>query len=169
MKRFLVILPLSLLLLCSFDATLVLSVNEDEVNQAINHAENALVAAFESVLVAEKVGANVSGLIAKLNQAVNLLTVSQTLLIKGKLDDALAVATSSLEIADSVIDDSIQYKISALALHETLFKRYVKLAILGTPFFLAFMFLLWLFFERYYTQKMLFSSRAMLHVGSRSV
>jgi hypothetical protein len=86
----------------------VLSASDDEARTAVANADQALRTAFESVQNAEKAGANVSGLMRRLNDAGVALTSAETALQMGNYSDSLNNAASCEILAESIASDAVK-------------------------------------------------------------
>jgi hypothetical protein len=70
----------------------VFAVSSDDAQAAINRAESKMSSAYESVLEAEKAGANVSSLLVKLNNGSALLSKAQMQYRIGNFSEAVSFA-----------------------------------------------------------------------------
>ena len=66
--------------------------------------------AFNSVLDAEKAGANVSHLLVKLNAAVELLSDAQNAYNSGNTANVTSLANNAIQIANQVNDDALNLR-----------------------------------------------------------
>jgi hypothetical protein len=132
-----------------------LAYTKDEANTSIQQADEAAASAFKIVLEAEKVGANVSRLITKMNEAAVLLTNAKIMAYKENFHDTIELANSSIEIANSVKYEAINLKISTLSLHDYIFKISIIESLFGVTAFLLSMIFLWRWFKSYYAHKIL--------------
>jgi hypothetical protein len=74
----------------------------DAAASAINQGEDTVVVAYEAVLDAEHAGANVTGLLAQLNEAGALLAEAQVAFRLGDFDEAVRFADLAAEIGEEV-------------------------------------------------------------------
>jgi len=89
--------------------------SEDTAASALANAEESIVLAYQATLNAEEAGANVSGLLVRLNEAGQLLASAQ---IEYRLDDfekANELSESSKSIAEEVQNAAVNLKDSALS------------------------------------------------------
>lgn len=101
----------AVLVLCLVVSTpRVLSASNDEARTAVAAADDALRTAFGSVQDAERAGANVSGLISRLNDAGVVLTSAETALQMGNYSDSLNYAASCKTLAESIGSDAVKLK-----------------------------------------------------------
>jgi len=100
--------------LASIFTTEILAANsEDTAATSIEGAENALVSAHQAVLEAEQVGANVSGLLAQLNDAGEFLAKAHMAHTLGDFDEAIRLASLCSEISESVKDEADEMRVKA--------------------------------------------------------
>lgn len=83
-------------------------------------AEETVTMAYQAVLRAEEAGANVSGLLSRLNEATGLLARAQVANRAGRADEATSLAILSRNIGAGVGDDALRLKRSALSLSSQL-------------------------------------------------
>jgi len=150
--RFLVAVLLSALV----PSSLGLISSQDEAHTAVQLGEEAISSAFEAVLEAESAGANVSGLVQKLNEAVGFLSEARVLAASGGFDgEAAEFASRCVDVADRVRDEALALLASALAHRDFVFRLSVVGSVVGVSVFLSFMFLSWRWFKVYYRRKVL--------------
>ena len=93
-------------LLFVLSSTLMLSAsatdNQEVAASIISEAEQSMAQAYEAVLDAERVGANVSGLLAKLNNAAALLSEAHMAFEVGDFEEATRFAELSNEVEREV-------------------------------------------------------------------
>lgn len=98
----------------SIFTTKILAANsEDTATTSIDGAENALVSAYQAVLEVKQVGANVSGLLAQLNEAGELLADAHMAYRLGNFDNATSSADQSKDIGIEVENKAYELKDSA--------------------------------------------------------
>jgi len=129
----------------------------------IEEAESKLHVAFEAVLEAESVGANVSGLIARLNEAGELLAEAEIADKIGSFSEAVSKAEQCSVLADGVMDEAITLKGEVLAGAQIAFWQDLTVTAMGSAVFLVAMFFVWGWFKRAYAKKLL---RMKLEVAS---
>ena len=144
---------LVLLCLCSPGIASALALDEDYMS--IQQADEAVSSAFVVVLDAEVAGANVSMLVAELNEAVGSLVEANLLLANGMVDEAAEAVRLSVEIAERVEDEGLVLKASVLAQRDFVFMLSVAGSIVGVPVFLVFMLFVWRRFKRSYERRVL--------------
>jgi len=127
----------------------------DEASSAIGYADNALSRAFEAVLEAERAGANVSGLIARLNEAGELLAEAEIARKIGSISEAVSEAEQCSVLADGVRDEAITLKGEALAGAQIAFWQDLTVTAMGSAVFLIVLFFVWGWFKRAYAKKLL--------------
>jgi hypothetical protein len=86
--------------------TIFASNSEDAATTSIERAENVLVSAFQAVLEAEQVGADVSVLLAQLNEAEEFLAEARMALGLGEFDEAVHSANICSEIGETVTSEA---------------------------------------------------------------
>jgi len=121
----------------------------------LQDSESSLNLAFKKVLEAERAGANVTALIARLNEAVDLLLEANLLERNGKHDEAAEAASAAAEISREVEDQASELKNSALSNREFAFKFSIAGSAVGVSAFLFFMSRLWRRFKKYYVDRIL--------------
>jgi len=90
--------------------------SEETATTSIEKAEDALVSAFQDVLKAERVGANVSALLAQLNDAGELLAEARIAYRLGDFDEAVLSANLCSEIGEGVRDEADELRVEAYGL-----------------------------------------------------
>jgi hypothetical protein len=151
----LIAFTLVLLIFNLFTINNSLAYTKDEANTSIQQADEATTLAFQAVLEAEKVGANVSRLITKMNEAAVLLTNAKIMAYKEIFHDTIELANSSIEIANSVKYEAANLKISTMSLHDYIFKISIIESLVGVTAFLLSMTFFWRWFKSYYAHKIL--------------
>jgi len=87
--------------------------SEDDVASVISQAEDSVVSAYEALLEAEEAGANVSALLARLNEAAMLLAEADIAFGLGDFDVAILSADSCYEIGEEVWLEAIELQFEA--------------------------------------------------------
>jgi len=87
--------------------------SEDSAAASIERAEDALVSAYQAVLGAEEVGANVSVLLARLNDAEELLAEAQVAFKLEDFDEAVLSANNCSEIGENVKNEAYELRMEA--------------------------------------------------------
>lgn len=131
-----------------------LAVGFEEASVAVADADIALRGAFDAVSDAESAGANVSGLMGRLNEAGVALTGARVALAAGNYSDAVGRAGECRGLADGVVLDAGVLKNDAAA-QASLWWVTVLLGVTGSVVFVVVLFLVWLRFKRYYADRLL--------------
>jgi hypothetical protein len=106
---------------------------------------------------AEAAGANVSGLMGRLNEAGGALTSAGVALAVGNYSDAVSLAGTCTSLADGVSRDAGVLKSDSVA-RAADWMLTVSFSAVGAAVFVAVLFLVWRWFRRVYGEK-LFESR----------
>jgi len=131
-----------------------LTVGFEEASVAVADADGALRGAFVAVSDAESAGANVSGLIGRLNDAGVALTGARVALAVGNYSDAVGRAGECRGLADGVVLDAGVLKNDAAAQASRWWVT-VLLSVAGSVVFGVVLFLVWRRFKRYYADRLL--------------
>jgi hypothetical protein len=89
-------------------------VASSDARKTIDDARNALYIAYDSVLDAERAGADVTKLVVDLNAALSLLNKAEDYYARGDNGGALSYATQSKSIADQVVTEARVLKAQAI-------------------------------------------------------
>ena len=89
------------------------SINKEVAAFAISEAEQSMAQAYEAVLDAERVGADISGLLVRLNDAAALLSKARMAFDVGDFEEATRFAESTSEIGYEVVDEAELLEIEA--------------------------------------------------------
>ena len=127
----------------------------NEASSSVEVADVAVRQAFNATLDAERAGANVSGLILRLNEAGDTLGEAENALRNGDSSGAEDNASLCISIAESVSSDAIVLKTSALVEAQTVFWNDLTFSVVGIEVFVIVLALVWAWFKRRYTKKML--------------
>jgi len=127
----------------------------DEAASAIENADKLLRQAFESVLEAERAGANVSSLIGRLNEAAMLLAEAETAYRTGNSTEALTKAEKCSTLLNGVEYEALRLKSSAKASAKEALLQASAFSSLGIVLFLTVLFLVWTRFKRAYLKKLM--------------
>ena len=119
----------------------------------IAEAENALNAAAKIVIEAEKVGANVSDLVADLNRAADFLADAVTASANGSDGQATSLAENSKSLADNVSAEASELK--SLYSQSNILLSTMAFSGLGILVFLGILAVVWIAFRRAYTRRIL--------------
>jgi hypothetical protein len=127
----------------------------DEASSSVGEADVAVRRAFNAILDAERAGANVSGLIVRLNEAGSVLAEAEIALGNGNSSEATSKAGQCTGIAESVKSDADFLKASALDEAQTVFWASLTFSVVGIPVFVAVLEFVWRRFKRGHVEKML--------------
>jgi membrane protein implicated in regulation of membrane protease activity len=157
LRQFLAValLVLAVLALLAFCAVRVPSVRGDENSSSLGDADAALRQAFAIVLDAESAGANVSGLILRLNEAGIVLSKAEIALGNGNSSEAANEAGQCVGIADGVKNDAVALKASTLDEARTTFRTYLIFSVVSVAVFVVVLAVVWRRFRRGYVGKAL--------------
>ena len=127
---------------------------DEEASSSVGEADVAVRRAFNATLDAERAGANVSGLILRLNEAGEILTEAEMALGNGNSSEAAGKAGQCIGIAQSVKGDADVLKASALDGARTVFWASLTFSVVGIAVFVVVLALVWRWFKRGYVEKM---------------
>jgi hypothetical protein len=127
----------------------------DDASGSVWEADVAVRQAFGATLEAERAGANVSGLIFRLNEAGGILGEAEIALGDGNSSEATKKAGQCVEIAQSVKSDADVLKASALDEAQTVFWLSLFFSAAGIAVFAIVLVLVWRWFRRGHVDKML--------------
>lgn len=113
-KRFFVLFAVSFMVFSSFSLVCVGETGENDAASAVSAAESRVVECYRAVVDAEKAGANVSGLLVRLNEAGDLLSRAQLAYEVGNYDSAVNLASQSQAKLNGFVDDAGVLKADAL-------------------------------------------------------
>ncbi len=128
---------------------------EDESYSRITEADRLISEAFLAVLEAEKVGVNVTNLIAELNSAGDLLAEAHTHYRCGDFEEAYYSANLSAQKVDGMVEKAEELKASANVEYREKAFRMTVASILAIFVVVAASIAVWLFLKRRYTEKVL--------------
>jgi len=126
-----------------------------DASASVGEADVAVRQAFNATLDAERAGANVSGLILRLNEAGEILTEAEMALGTGNSSEAASKAVQCIGIAESVKGDAVVLKASALDEAQTVFWMSLTFSVVGIAVFVVVLMLVWRWFKGGYVRKML--------------
>lgn len=127
----------------------------DDASVSVGNADAAVRQAFNATLDAERAGANVSGLIVRLNEAGTVLGEAEIALGNGNSSEAASEASQCVGIAESVRSDAGALKASALDEAQTVFRTYFIFSVVSVAVFVVALVLVWRRFKRGHVEKML--------------
>lgn len=145
---------LCLFLLMTF-VSFCVATDENEASLKISEANSALKIAFKSVWEAERVGANVSGLVSDLKIAGNFLAEAEIAYAHGDLNGTLSNAGRCIAIANSVWNDATTLNNSASADLWRIFWLTLTFSSVGAIVFVIFLIQIWGWFKRLYFKKIM--------------
>jgi hypothetical protein len=122
----------------------------DQTASKLQAANTAVEQAFNAVLDAEKVGANVTSLLARLNTAADILAQAENSYRTGDSNTAAAQAYSVLPIAQEVTIAAQDAKQTALVSGPNAFWFPIVFTEIGVIVFVLALFLVWRRFKRSY-------------------
>jgi hypothetical protein len=127
----------------------------DEASSSVGEADVAVRQAFNATLDAERAGANVSGLIVRLNEAGDALREAEIALGNGNSSEAASKAVQCIGIAESVKGDAVVLKASALDEARTVFWASLTFSVVSIAAFAVVLALVWRWFKGGYVRRML--------------
>jgi hypothetical protein len=132
----------------------VYGVSTEDAAAAAASADRALQAAFVTVSDAERAGANVSSLIARLNEAGSALASARVAFDAGNYSGAVGLADLSEGLADAVAADAGVFKDDAVTQAS---RRWMTVlpSLVGSALFVTVLFFLWWQFKRFYRGRLL--------------
>ena len=101
-----ILLVLTTLSFAFMPCSSVAAISQSEAVSALDDAEGAVVSAYQAVLKADAAGANVSGLLIRLNDAGQLLTRARMAYGSGDFDSALELAVLCQERLGGFVADA---------------------------------------------------------------
>jgi hypothetical protein len=126
----------------------------EEADLAVSDADAALRGAFVHVSDAEGAGANVSGLMGRLNEAGDALAGARAALEMENYSDAVSRADLCKSLASGVVGDTDALKTDALAAKSSWWIT-ISFSVVGSAVFVVALFLAWRWFRRFYAAKLL--------------
>jgi len=153
-KLLLILAVLSLFLL----PVLISKVNassEGMAASAINQAEESVTSAYEAVLDAEQAGANVSGLLARLNVAGEYLANAYIWHRLGDFENAIRFADLCYDVGEEVRNEAVELKNEAYGSWVTDLVMRMTGSMIGVVIIVFLSFLVWGAFKRRYKERVL--------------
>ena len=144
-----------LLFLLPFPTLLVSASSEDVVTLALTEAEEALASVHEAVLEAEQAGANVSGLLDKLNLGAEYLAEAYVWYRLGVSENASRFAGLCYEVVGGVSSEAVELRDEAKRLGDADFVVNMIGSVVGVIVVLVFCSVAWLVFRRRYRRRVL--------------
>jgi len=127
----------------------------DVATSAISEAEEVVASAYEAVLEAENAGADVSGLLDKLNEAGMLLAEAQIASRLGDFDEAVLLASLCSGIGESVKNEAYELRVEAYGSRVMVSWLTMAGSTIGVVAVVFGSFLGWRVFKRRYIQQVL--------------
>jgi hypothetical protein len=118
------------------------------------YANDVVEQAFNAVLDAEKAGANVTDLLAQLNDAAGILAQAENIYRTGDSNTAVAQADSVLPIAQEVTTLAQDAKQTAIVSSQNVFWSTIAFTVIGAFVFVLALFLVWRRFKRSYVNNL---------------
>jgi hypothetical protein len=129
--------------------------NENTAAPAIGGAEAVMVSAYKAVLDAEHAGANVSGLLARLNVAGEYLANAHALYRSGDFGNATRFANLCYDVGEKVRSEAVDLKNQAYSLGVTDLVVRMAVSLIGVIVIVFLSFLVWGVFKRSYQKRVL--------------
>ena len=126
----------------------------DQATANLQAANYAVEKAFNSVLDAEGVGANITSLLNQINRANELLAQAENAYRAGNNTEALNSADSALLIAQQVTSTALSLKVSASSSLQTAFLYSVLSTVIAAQIFVLALSFVWVRFKRRYIKKL---------------
>jgi len=155
LKLFIVLLILSVFAAPIFVSGTFAAYSENTAASAIDMAEAAMVSAYEAVLGAEQAGANVSGLLARLNVAGEYLANAHIWHGLGDFENATRFANLCYDIGEEVRNEAVELKNEAHGLWVLDLLLRMTMSIVGVICVVFLSFLVWGAFKRRYYKRVL--------------
>jgi hypothetical protein len=127
----------------------------DDVSSRVSAAESALVSAFGGVLDAEKVGANVTGLLVQLDGSAALLAQAEMAFRKGDANATVVKADGALAGAVAVQSEALGAKDNAFVASQNALGLTVGFSLVGSVAFVLVLFFVWRWLRRRYSAGLL--------------
>ena len=127
----------------------------DDAAASVADADVAVRRAFDAALDAERAGANVSGLLVRLNDAGAVLGEAEVALSNGNLSDAAGKAGTCISMAQSVVSDAGALRTWALDGARTWWWTYLAFSVVGIGVFVVVLAVVWRRFKRGYVGNVL--------------
>ena len=127
----------------------------DEAQSSVGDADVAVRQAFDAALEAERAGANVSGLLVRLNEAGTILGEAEIAVRNGNSSEAASKVEQCIGLAESVRNDADALKASALGEAQRVLWLSLAFSLVGIAVFVVVMVFVWRWFKRGYVRRML--------------
>ena len=126
---------------------------ETEAASRISQAENSLKAAYLSVLEAERVGGDVSELVAFLNTALEYYAEAERVFEIGEYGSAVDLADKAIDASNVVLETDISMIVVTEIVKEKVFRNQLYLSIGASCIIILFSVLGWKVFKGYYVRR----------------
>jgi len=130
------------------------SINQEVAGSTISEAEQSMAQAYEAVLDAERVGADISGLLVGLNDAAALLSQARMAFDVGDFEEATRFAESTSEIGYDVVDEAELLEIEANNAQVYRSWWFLVISTLGVSVVIVASLLGYKYFKRHYYQRL---------------
>jgi hypothetical protein len=117
-------------------------------------ANSAIGQAFNTVLDAEKAGANVTQLLGKLNTAGEILAEAQNAYKSGNTANITSNVENARQIAEQVNSDALNLQNVSIVESQNSFLLTMTFSIVGTVVFVVSLLFVWRRFKRFFVQKL---------------
>ena len=142
-----------------FNITLITSsilvYGADVASLRLIEADNSIRTAFEVILETESLGVDVSPLISKYREVLDLLVEAELFYRTGNIDAAISKAVQCTELAHRVLDDALVLQGSTLIITENIFWSNIIVSLVECAAFIIVLFSVWILFKRSYIQKLM--------------
>lgn len=140
-------------------SVLILSVsasnNREEAVSSVSEAEQSLTQAYKAVRDAEIVGANISGLLTRLNHAAGMLSEAKMAFDVGNFEEAVHLAETSNEVGRLVESETESLKGEAVYTSLAKLQVFIGGSVLAVSFVLFASLLCYRYFKRRYYRRLL--------------
>lgn len=136
-------------LLSSFSISGVLAADEDDAAVVISNAESFIGETFESILLAEQAGADVSGLIDQMSIGSEYLSEANVMYRAGAYEDAVLFADLCIQTVNEIRGESLEL----IGTAENNFNLTIFWSVLGVILVSVVGFVSWRFFKKYYLER----------------
>lgn len=143
------------ILIFSWFAHACFAVEKADAEEALIDAENILSSAYVAVLEVEKSGANVSGLLMKLDSGGNFLAEAQTCYRNGDFDGAVYYADLSVRNVTGLVEEAGQLKALAISGYNERFFQTMAASGVAVVVIVLGSVVGWLIFKQRYFEKVL--------------
>jgi hypothetical protein len=141
-------LPVALLTLLLVTYVPRVAFCSEDASAKISQAENAISEAFAGTLQAEAAGANITGLLEKLNLAQENLNQAQLAFRNGNLTESIEKAGTSRETALSVLNEASEIKNASIVNGKNVFLFNIVFSLAATSVFLVGLVMVWRWMKR---------------------